>query len=211
MLKTPIFYLSAVLAIVILFAAHGCVGKSQPTRFYTLTSLPERSNPSEAKAPFYDAAIGIGPIKLPDYLNQPGIITRLGDNSIEMAQFDNWTGSFVDNLTNVLAENMGNLLTTDRVFIYPWKSYIPIDYQVTVDIIRFDGRLAQEAVLIARWIISNGEDKKIFAMKRSDIREPVANGGYEAFVAAQSRALAKLSREIIEAIEAAYSEKQFIK
>ncbi len=40
-------------------------------------------------------------------------------------------------------------------------------------------------------------------MHRTSIREPVSGGDYASLVAAQSRALAKLSQEIAEAIQGA--------
>jgi hypothetical protein len=42
--------------------------------------------------------------------------------------------------------------------------------------------------------------KKLLKMSRSSIREPVTGMDYGALVAAQSRAIAKLSTEIVEAI-----------
>ena len=57
--------------------------------------------------------------------------------------------------------------------------------------------------LVARWSILAGQDKELLAVSRSSIREPVTGSGYDALVTAQSRALAKLSHEIVEAIHAA--------
>jgi len=196
------------LAAIILLFFNGCIGKSKPARFYTLSTISENGMTQPGDNQARNLAIGFGPVKLADYLEQSRIITRTGDNKIKQAEFDQWSGSLRNNLTNVLAENIGDLLSTERVSIYPWRSYMPIDYQVTVDIIRFDGRLGKEAVLTARWSVLSGTDKTIVAMKRSDISEQTGSGGYEGLVAAQSRALAQLSREIAEAIKAADSGKQ---
>ena len=84
---------------------------------------------------------------------------------------------------------------------------MPIDYQVMLDVIRCDGRLGKDARLVARWSLLGGQEKKLLAVSRSSIREPVSGSDYAALVAAQSRALAKLSQEIVAAIHAA-SQKQ---
>ena len=78
---------------------------------------------------------------------------------------------------------------------------MPIQYQVTVDVSRFDGTLGENAWLNARWSILDGENKKVLAMHRSLINEPSGAPSYKAMVEAQSRALAKLSREIADAIK----------
>jgi uncharacterized lipoprotein YmbA len=80
---------------------------------------------------------------------------------------------------------------------------VPIDYQVAVDVVRCDGRLGDAAWLEARWSIFQGPEKKLLKMHRSNIREPVMGPDYTALVAAQSRAVAKLSQEIAQAIQKA--------
>ena len=155
------------------------------------------------KSPAQNAVIGIGPVKLADYLDQSMLVTRTSDNQAVKAEFDRWVGPFKDNFINVLADNIGFLLATERIYLYPWRITVPIDYQVVVDVVRCDGRLGDAAWLEARWSIFQGPEKKLIKTYRSNIREPVTGTDYAAVVAAQSRALAKLSQEIAEAIQQA--------
>jgi hypothetical protein len=156
------------------------------------------------KSPAQNAVIGIGPVKLADYLDQSMLVTRTSENQAVKAEFDRWVGSLKDNLINVLADNIGFLLPTERIYLYPWRVSVPIDYQVVLDIVRCDGRLGDAVWLEARWsIVGGGPEKKLLKTNRSSIREPVSGADYAALVAAQSRALAKLSQEIVEAIQGA--------
>jgi uncharacterized lipoprotein YmbA len=189
-----------ILAIAAIFLG-GC--RSQSPRFYTLSPIQEDQVASKSKNPAKNAVIGIGPVKLADYLDQSLIVTRTSDNQAVKAEFDRWVGSFKDNFINVLADNIGFLLSTERIYLYPWRMSVPIDYQVTVDLVRCDGRLGDAAWLEARWSIFGGPEKKLLKINRSSIREPVMGADYAALVAAQSRALAKLSQEIAEAIQGA--------
>jgi uncharacterized lipoprotein YmbA len=189
-----------ILAIAAIFLS-GC--RSQSPRFYTLSPIQEDQVASKRKNPAKNAVIGIGPVKLADYLDQSLIVTRTSDNQAVKAEFDRWVGSFKDNFINVLADNIGFLLSTERIYLYPWRMSVPIDYQVTVDLGRCDGRLGDAAWLEARWSIFGGPEKKLLKINRSSIREPVMGADYAALVAAQSRALAKLSQEIAEAIQGA--------
>jgi uncharacterized lipoprotein YmbA len=155
----------------------------------------------ETKAGASGPAIGVGPIKLPEHLDRPQIVTRTSRNALQLAEFDRWAGSLKGDFSRVLAENLSILLFTDRVSLYPWRRSVPIEYQVVVDVTRFDGELGGNAWLIARWTVFRGRDKEALFMEKSGISEPSGAGGYEAMIAAQSRALAHLSREIAQAIK----------
>jgi uncharacterized lipoprotein YmbA len=181
----------------------GCFGKSQPSRFYTLSAMAPASAVSIPDSPLRNATIGIGPIKIADYLDRSKIITRTSDNRIDLSEYDQWAGSFEDNLIHVLAENIGAMVPTEQIYLYPWRTSLPTDFQVVVDIVRCDGRLEGDVLLVARWRILAGQEKEVLTVRRSSISEAVRYPGYEALVAAQSRALAILSREIVEQIHAA--------
>jgi len=195
--------LLVVLAIAALFSG-GC-SRSQSPRFYALNPIQEDQVISKRKSPAQNAVIGIGPVKVADYLDQSLLITRTSDNQAVKAEYDRWLGSFKDDFSNVLADNIGSLLATDRIYLYPWRTSVLIDYQVVVDVVRCDGRLGDAARLEARWSIFGGPEKKLLKTNLSSIREPVSGADYAALVAAQSRALAKLSQEIAEAIQKAGS------
>ena len=158
---------------------------------------------SKSESTARNAFVGISPVKLADYLDQSKLVTRTGHNRMVVADYDQWADSFENNFIHALAENIGFLFPTDRVSIYPRRTSVPIDYQVLLDVVRCDGQLGEDAFLVTRWSILKGQDKELLAMNRSSIREPVTGSDYVALVAAESRAGAKLSQEIIGAIQAA--------
>jgi len=188
----------AILVIAVIFLS-GC--RSQSPRFYSLSPIQGDQVISKRKSTAQNAVIGIGPVKLADYLDQSMLVTRTGDHQAVKAQFDRWVGSFKDNFINVLADNIGFLLSTENIYLFPWRVSVPIEYQVVVDIVRCDGRLGDAVWLEARWSILKGSEKKLVKTMRSSIREPVTGPDYAALVAAQSQAVAKLSQEIAGAIQ----------
>jgi uncharacterized lipoprotein YmbA len=193
------------LAVVLASAAilvSGCLGRSPSPSFYALTPVQDQVF-SGRSSPLHQAVIGIGPVKLADYLDESQIVTRRSDNQLVKAEFNRWAGSFKNNFTNVLADDLGSLLSTERIYLYPWRLSVPVDYQVTVDVVRCDGRLGEAAWLEARWSLFKGPDKKLLKTVRSNISEPVTGPDYAALVAAESQAVAKLSQEIATAIQGA--------
>ncbi len=198
---TAPFYrgLPVILAIAVIFLG-GCA-RSQTPRFYTLSPMPSDEEISTRSNPAQKTVIGIGPLKLADYLDQSNLVTRTSDNQVVKAEYDRWAGSFKDDFVNVLAENIGSLVPASEIYLYPWRGSVPVGDQVVLEVVRCDGRLGDAAVLVARWSIFAGPEKKLLKMNRFDWREPVTGPDYAALVAAQSRAVAKLSQEIAGAIK----------
>ena len=183
----------------VLLLVLGCTS-SPPTRFYTLSSLQEGGGELRGSPSDQDLAIGVGPIKFPEYLDRAEIVTRSSSNKITLSHFDLWAGSLAEDFNQVLAENLSVLLSTENVIVYPRLRPGLAKYQITMDVIRFDGSLGGDVSLIVRWAILEGKERKTVSVRKSTIIEPSGPQGYEAMVAANSRALEKLSREIAEAI-----------
>jgi uncharacterized protein len=198
---------------VLLSLALGSCSSTPPTRFYVLSAIAVPPPAVTGKAP----AIGIGPITLPQYLNRPQIVTRISGNQLAVAEFDQWGGDLNDNLTRTLAANLSSLLETDRVSLFPWKDETPIDYQVTIDVEHFEQDVDGSSLLTAYWSIVDPKTGKVKLMRRSSYRDaggPAASGTagstgtsqgggahpYGAVVAAMSRNLESLSRDIASAI-----------
>lgn len=174
----------------------GCAS-TEPSRFYLLSPLPAETERSSAGP---CVSIVVGPVRLPEYTNRPQIITRNTDNELNRAQFDLWAEPLVDTFSRVLAENLGRTLCTKHVALFLGNSSGPLDFRVTMDVIRMDGSLGKEAVLEAWWTVLSGKETKVLASKRSRFAEPVQGQGYEALVRAHSRILASFSREIAQTI-----------
>jgi uncharacterized lipoprotein YmbA len=157
--------------------------------------------PSKTQATGKSVGIGIGPIKFPDHLDRPQIVTRTSANAIQLSEFDRWAGSLREDFSRVLAENLSILLSTDYIFIYPFTKSTPIDYKVAVEVVRFDGELGKTAALTARWTVMEGDSKAFKLVRRSKITETADDSSYEAMVAALSRTVERLSHEIAETIQ----------
>jgi hypothetical protein len=168
-----------------------------------LNSLYSAENKAESTpvADLKDVAIGVGPIKLSQVLDRPQIILRTGHNEIRVADLDRWAAPLNENITNVLVDNLSALLSTGNILKFPWKARILLDYQIVMDITRFDGMPGDNADLRARWGILRANDSKILSKGNSVLTEPIGEDSIPAMVSAQSRLLAKLSREIAEEIK----------
>jgi uncharacterized protein len=183
-----------ILSLVLALLTAGCA-TSQPARFYTLNAISKPANASPV-ATGKEETIGVGPISIPDSLDRPQIVTLSGENEVGIAEFDRWSGSCRDEIARVMTENLSVLLPSQRVVSYAWGRRISINRQITVDILRLDGVLGKTVILKANWAIMGENGTKTILVRRSDVSEPVNGGDYASFVAALSRALGTLCREI---------------
>ena len=71
-----------------------------------------------------------------------------------------------------------------------------------LDVARFDGMLGEEVMLDARWTLYGQNSREPLLNRMTLVTERTDGGGYDALVAASSRALELLSVEIAEAIKA---------
>ncbi|MFO1432298.1 MAG: PqiC family protein [Candidatus Competibacteraceae bacterium] len=189
----PRILLSALICLAIGGLLAGC--SSAPTRFYMLTPLPMTAGKAGAVTR-QEPGIGLGPVEFPDYLDRPQIVTRLDQNQFKLADFDSWSEPLKDNFTQVLAENLSNLLSTERVFVYPWRRENRVTYQVIVKVIRFDRQVDGDSVLIARWRILRTDNQQELWVQTATYTAPAAGPDYPATVAAMNQTLTALSRDI---------------
>lgn len=190
--------LGCIILILCSLVAFGCWGNSSPTRYYVLSPTV---GGGVAQHDANCVSIGVGPVKIPEYLNRMQIIIRANPNELELAYFDLWAESMSDAIPRVLAEDISRLLCTREVVLFPWRIPHAPDLRIEVEVIKMDGVPGKSTDLEAWWSIVSSADKKIRVSKRSTYNEPVAASGYFGLVRAQSRALENLSRDIAGAIQ----------
>ena len=201
------YLVGTVLIVSIVFFA-GCLGKGtqKPTEFYLLQPL-DFSIEEQGVAAGEGVVLGIGPVRVRDYLNRPQIVTRTSTNEIRIHDFNYWGEPLNTNFTAILAQNLSVLLSTDRILIFPYRSKqeLPLEYQVSVDVIRFDGEPGVEATLLAQYYIEEFKEnqRKKVVTRQPSFKKPLADKSFETLVAAMSELVADLSRQIAEEIKAA--------
>ena len=201
-------YLTGTVLMILFIFLGGCLGKGtqKPTEFYLLQPLNSSIEEQGAIAG-EGIVLGVGPVRVRDYLNRPQIVTRTSTNEIKIHDFQYWGEPLSTNFTAILAQNLSVLLSTDRILIFPYRSKqeLPIDYQVSVDVIRFDGEPGVEASLLAQYYILEfeGNERKQIVTRQPSFSKPLADDSFETLVATMSELVADLSREIAKEIKAA--------
>jgi uncharacterized lipoprotein YmbA len=101
----------------------------------------------------------------------------------------------------VVAEDLIALLGTPRVIVFPQTLAAGADYRAAIEVQKFESAPGQAATLDAVWTVSRARDGRA-RTGRTTVREPAQEPGYDALVAAHSRAVARLSRDIADTVRA---------
>ncbi len=194
--NNPTQHLSRWIGILLAFLVlAACTSTSPPSRFYVLTPVTQSVEQAAT-----ELTIGMGPVRLPAYLDRSQMVSRTDANQLQMDEFERWAGGLSPNINDVMAENLSRMLGTDRVVTHPWPRAVPVEYQVTLDIRRFDITEENKVYLLAQWRLFADNGKQLLKIKRIEFTQPVNGNDYSARAAAQSDALAELSRQIAQAI-----------
>jgi uncharacterized protein len=192
---------ASLIAMLSIVVAGGCSFLSprpDPTKFYVLTAIASAESTAPAQS-FSRLAIGLGPVKLPDYLAHAEVVTRAAPNRLELSASDRWAEPLDESFRRVLARNLATLLGSDQVMPFPWDPSVALDYKVEVTVEHFERDASGGTQLAASWIIRDGHDGRRLMSRQANFAES-ASGGMEGAATALSADLSDLSRQLADAV-----------
>ena len=184
----------APLAFALMLAA--CASSPSTEHDFTL-SVEAPAQPVRAMP---DVSIAVGAARVPEMYDRPQLVVRASDNRVRLLEQERWAEPLKSAIPRVVAADLGRLLGTARTTAYPAAESRDTGYRVTLDVQRFDATPGQGADVDVAWHVHRLAGGAI-RDGRTTAHE-AASGEYEALVAAQSRALATVSRDIAQAIAA---------
>jgi uncharacterized lipoprotein YmbA len=127
------------------------------------------------------------------------MVVRVGPNQVALAEQHRWAEPLRNEIARVVAEDLAQLLGTRQVVTSSQNGSQAAEYQVILDIQRFESALALAVTIDALWRVRRVTDGQT-RTGRSLVRESTGGESYDALVEAHSRALATVSRDIAEAV-----------
>jgi uncharacterized lipoprotein YmbA len=149
-----------------------------------------------------NVVVAVGPVRVPEYLNRPQMVTLGKDNLLDVAQFDRWAESLDLAMLRLLDEDLALMLPQTNVVKFTWNILIPVKYNVVVDVIQLESRLDQDLLIVAQWTVVDLENKQMVVSKRWVSRQPITPHNYSGLSEALSISCANLSSEIAQELSA---------
>jgi uncharacterized lipoprotein YmbA len=189
------------------------VGCSSPKpTFYSLNAAPIPQASPGAKS----TRIMVGPVSLLGKVDRPQLVLQNANNTVQVYEYHRWANSLKGDVGDVIASNVAQALAISNVWSFSQSTQANFDYQVFIDVQNIDAKLGGPVEVDVLWTIKSAPTTKSSSkastlaegsgalakpiMGRSLVQEPVTGSGFEAVVAAQSRAFAKVGQEIARSI-----------
>lgn len=185
--------LASLLSLIFLAAAVSGCSSSPPARFYTLDATA-----TVGGAALTGAKVMVGPVSIPASVDQPQFVTKVASNRVEVDEFNRWASPLSDSIARAVAGDLAAILGTPEVATAQLANF-QADYLVTIDVQRFESVKGEAATIEAVWAVRKTIGGETLS-GRTSVREATQGKDFEALAAAHSRALAKLSGDIADAI-----------
>lgn len=191
----------SVLASLLLFAC----GSSPQVRYFSLSPVATKAGSD----PENSVVLGLGPLRIPEYLNRSQIVTRGIGAELQIDEFSRWAEPLDPSIHRALSVDVDRLLDGVVVVAFPYEAMIRshVDYRLVGEILRFDSDAAGRIVLETQWVISSVDAEVIVHGQRSRYEARASSAGDPGAIAeAMNQALAKFSRDIAGKLEAGLQE-----
>ncbi len=190
-------FLTVALSAMLLLAA---CSSSPPVRYFTLSTIDADFQPDPDDA----VILGLGPIRMPDYLNRSQIVTRGANSEMQVDEFSRWSEPLSTSLLRVVATDVDNLLNGVVVVMFPYEPFVrdQVSYRLVGDINRFDADASGQIVLEVQWGVADADGAIAVPVRRNRYTAQATAGGEAAtgdpgaVAAAMNDALAQFSRDI---------------
>lgn len=169
------------------------------SHFFMLAPLADSSVQPASGERLQTTVIGLGPIKLPPYLDRNEIAMRLSPTQVTYSDTDRWAEPLSVTMSRVLLQDLSRLLGTDLIVRYPWSNAAKVDYQIEIELLQFEATKGGEAQLRARFGIVQGGTRRPLVVRDASFTRPGATDTATS-VTALSALLGDLSQEIASAL-----------
>lgn len=185
-------FLKRMMALTLPLLLAACVGGGSPgVRHFLIAPMVEENISETLLRPL---EVAVEPVVIPSYLNRPQIVQRTGANEFALSDAYYWVEKLSDNLTRVLAENLGGMLTSATVQVLPVTRKTAFDARVAVEVIAFESEVGKEVRLKARWRLYDGEG--VLLLTQLSNIAVVSEPDMPSVVQAMSRAYSQFCREV---------------
>ncbi|SAK58012.1 PqiC family protein [Caballeronia ptereochthonis] len=167
---------------------------SPPTRFYTLGTAPQPAIANGTASPSFP--IDVRPVKVPVAVARSQLVVQVNPSQVKVLEDDRWASSLQDEIRYALiagvSQRAGAPGSSGAKAVV--RDEDVSDYQVAVDVQRFESWPDSHMLVDAVWNVRRSPDIETLIC-RSVVSEPVS-GGYQAIVDGHRHAIGIIATQI---------------
>ena len=174
--------------------------RTPPAQYYLLSAPPGTVGTNAPDGP----RLGLGPIRLPEYLDRPQIVTWANATRLNLSNRHRWAEPLRDSFARTLQAQLTQAMPGTQVIPYPWRGAQPPARQISLDVQRFERAADGTMHLSARWTLQSKAADRPPRVLLSEVSLPVGGEAddYDALVAAASAAVGALAQDIAQRLPA---------
>jgi uncharacterized lipoprotein YmbA len=172
----------------------GCSSSPQ-VNYYTLSPANTAFSQDGEEA----VTLGLGPLRLPEYMNRSQMVTRGAGAELQVHEFNRWAEPLGPAINRIVSTDVDSLLDGVVVYTFPYEAMIrnDVDYRLLGDINRFEADSSGLVVLETQWGVASTESELVVLPRRGRYTAQAARPNDPASIAvAMNEALVKFSRDI---------------
>ncbi|MBX2859364.1 MAG: PqiC family protein, partial [Cellvibrionaceae bacterium] len=140
---------SAVIAVLSGICA-ACISPSPATQYFSLFAIKQVET-QRSELPDKSLSFGVGPIVIPEYMDNPSIVSVSDRQQVQVSGEHAWAGDLRAAMGRVLADNLAQYWVLDKVSAFPWDNRARPAYQLRLVFEEFGGRRGGEVHLRVFW------------------------------------------------------------
>ena len=183
---------------IILFAA-GCSGQPKiETQLFLLT--PDTQDSATESSQAEKQVIIVEPIKLANYLDQPGIVLQTGKNKIQVAHYHRWAEPLGQNIHRFILEVL-SANSSDYTFLRHSKYSKQVsDLVLSIELNQFNGSSSGDVFVAGSWQLRKSKQDELILSDSFHYERTMPESGYSELVNQLAIILDELSKEILDSI-----------
>ncbi len=143
-----------------------------------------------------DISIGIGPIVLPEYIENPAVVSLSKTQQVRISGYHAWAGGLKEAMSRVLAQDLSSSLSLDQVWAFPWDNRVRPTYQIRVVFEEFSGIRGSQVYLRAKWTLLNQRGDKILISNMEELSTGSPSDTVSAYVSSLNLLLGQFSERL---------------
>ena len=189
--------------LIIIIAITACSGTPKlETQYFLLTPTVQNQATANDKHQHENSKklILIEPIKLAEYLDQPGIVLHTGDHQIQVAHYHRWAEPLKQNLRRFILQTLSSTTTS---FVFQTDSKLlkkDSALSLSIEVTNFNGTSSGVTLLAGRWMLKNIKTGELMVTEAFHYQNTLQRDGYDEMVAQLAFSLHELCDDIGQSI-----------
>ena len=173
---------------------------SSTPRFYMLSADNEHKDSKNIyRSP--GIIISVGPVKLPEYLDRPQIVTKNKEGLLKFDEFHRWGESLEIAIAQQIRENLTVQLPGTTFILYPYNPIVAVKYQLIIEVIQLDSEIDKNMTLAVQWTLINVINSNTVFIKKSNFTQTILPHNYLGIAKTLSTLCNSLSTQIAESLK----------